>query len=133
MANSYYDILNCKNDATYEEIKLSYQNLVRQYHPDKNVNTIIEVFHNIDEAWKTLKNEVLRKEYDLQLLNEKLNTQIHKYASLNHEELDYDIEEKVYSYNCRCGGVYAINEEDIKETCLISCDECSFFIEVLNK
>lgn len=134
MIENYYDVLECDEQATYEEIKSAYQGLVRKYHPDKNENkNTTEIFHKIDEAWKTLKEENLRKEYNLQLLNSRLSNQIHKYASLNREELDYDNVNNIYSYNCRCGGVYSIKSDELKETSLVSCDECSFFIEVVNK
>ena len=31
---NYYKILDVKKDATQEEIKISYKNLMKKYHPD---------------------------------------------------------------------------------------------------
>lgn len=130
MEESYYDILNCNENATYEELKTSYQKLVREHHPDKCERPTIDTYHQIDEAWKTLKDSNLRKEYNAKLINDRLSSQVMKYASLNTNELDYNSEEDIYTYNCRCGGVYILNSDNIKEDCTVSCNECSFYIDI---
>ncbi len=70
MTNYYnkdlYKILNVNYNATDEEIKLSYRNLVRKYHPDiagKNVDE--SMFKQIHEAYEILKNKESRKKYDI--------------------------------------------------------------------
>ena len=40
MLKSYYEILNIKEDATKDEIKLQFKKLAKMYHPD--VNTSLE-------------------------------------------------------------------------------------------
>ncbi len=68
MANYYnkdlYKILNVNYDATDEEIKISYRNLVRIYHPDVS-GSDSTIFKEIQEAYEILKDPENRKKYDV--------------------------------------------------------------------
>lgn len=125
----YYAILRCDENSTLEEIKRNYQKLIREYHPDKGNNFLTTEYCKIDEAWKTLRDGDTRREYDRRRLNDRLNSQVLKYASLNKTDLDFDSEGGFYSYNCRCGGEYILTVENIGEDCIVSCNECSLFVE----
>jgi len=57
-----YKILKISENATVEEIKRAYRDLVKIHHPDKGGNP--EIFNDITRAYKILINENLRKEYD---------------------------------------------------------------------
>ena len=65
----YYKILGLSsNKATLKEIKIAYREQAKKYHPDMNQG-IDEVyaearFKDINEAYKTLTNEKLRRKYD---------------------------------------------------------------------
>ena len=65
----YYKILGLNsNKATLKEIKIAYREQAKKYHPDMNQG-IDEVqaearFKDINEAYKTLTNEKLRRKYD---------------------------------------------------------------------
>ena len=63
---NYYEILGIKKDASQEEIKKAYRKLARQYHPDVNPGNkqAEERFKEINEAYNTLNDELLRKAYD---------------------------------------------------------------------
>lgn len=64
---TFYDILGLSSDCSLDDIKNSYRQLCKIYHPDRNPedkNKFIE----IKKAYDTLVNEELRKEYDLDLL-----------------------------------------------------------------
>ena len=63
----YYKILGLEsNKASYEEIKDAYREKAKKYHPDMNVgdNSSEEIFKDINEAYRTLSNEKLRRKYD---------------------------------------------------------------------
>lgn len=63
---SYYDILNVKENSTNDEIKKQYKKLVRMYHPDVNSSPEAEeIFKNITRASQVLLDEEKRKKYDL--------------------------------------------------------------------
>ena len=62
---NYYEILNVKPNASFEELKAAYRKLARKYHPDVAGNEGIEKFKEITEAYETLSNETSRKRYDI--------------------------------------------------------------------
>uniref|UniRef100_A0A0N5AKM7 DnaJ subfamily A member 2 n=1 Tax=Syphacia muris TaxID=451379 RepID=A0A0N5AKM7_9BILA len=58
-----YDILRVKPNATEDEIKKSYRQLAKEYHPDKNPNHG-EKFKEISFAYEVLSNPERREIYD---------------------------------------------------------------------
>ena len=65
---NYYEILKIPQESTKNEIKQSYHNLAKQYHPDKNKSAEAEnMFKDINIAYKTLSDDIKREEYDLEL------------------------------------------------------------------
>lgn len=128
MFESYYDILECSSDATCEEIKRSYQKLVKKFHPDKSTCKSHQQFIKIDKAWKTLSDAELKRQYDTSLLQLELTSSDVVYATLNVNELEFDDTSKAY-YPCRCGCFYCI-VKDIADEHIVECTECSYVIVV---
>jgi len=62
----YYRILNVKSSASSAEIKNAYRKLAMKYHPDHNINDELaaNVFAELAEAYKTLSNTNLRRQYN---------------------------------------------------------------------
>lgn len=128
-----YHILNCDQSATFEELKSSYQKLVKQYHPDKCLNKDSisnERFQQIDSAWKILRDSESRKKYDATLLQEDLDERPLIYAEITTDELEFDSEGVAY-FPCRCGSIFDINKTDLCDNCIvIECSECTNCIKV---
>jgi len=62
----HYQILNLPHNCSLQEIKKRYHQLVLRYHPDKNIDTSLEFFHKIQEAYEVLSDEDRRREYDIE-------------------------------------------------------------------
>ncbi|MGH3394401.1 MAG: molecular chaperone DnaJ [Streptosporangiaceae bacterium] len=66
LEKDYYKTLGVAKGASADEIKKSYRQLARKYHPDANKgdSKSEERFKEISEAYNTLSDEKRRKEYD---------------------------------------------------------------------
>ena len=63
----YYKILGFDtNKVSINDIKNAYRDKAKKYHPDRNVENTgtEEIFKDINEAYRTLSNEKLRRKYD---------------------------------------------------------------------
>jgi len=74
-SKNYYEILDVARDATLKEIKKSYFEMARKYHPDRfdrelpqdSREMVEEVFGHITRAFQTLNNEKEKQDYDAKL------------------------------------------------------------------
>lgn len=72
---NYYEILDVDRDASPKEIKSSYFEMARKYHPDRlnralpqeSREMVEEVFGHITRAFQTLNNEKEKQDYDAHL------------------------------------------------------------------
>lgn len=135
---NYYEVLNCAPDASFDELKTSYQTLVRIHHPDKiiqrgcsksDIQQHSALFLKIDQAWKVLSDEELRKEYDAKWQQRCL---AQKWPIQDDVELsDFYPEEDYFCYDCRCGGQYVLTETDVSfKVDIVSCALCSLCVQV---
>lgn len=75
MANekTFYDTLGISENASLNEIKNHYHKLARLYHPDiTKLENTHDRFIEINEAYRTLKDPILRKAYDFGLRQRRL-------------------------------------------------------------
>ena len=87
----YYKILNVPETASISDIKSSYRNLAKKYHPDKNTDKEADntEFWKINEAYNILSNPESKKEYDQKFVNTNIfeNTNIRNLFS-NRNDLE---------------------------------------------
>ena len=63
---TFYDILGLSSDCSLDDIKNSYRQLCKIYHPDRNPDDK-DKFIEIKKAYETLIDEEFRREYDIDL------------------------------------------------------------------
>ncbi len=95
MFKDYYKILEVSRFATADEIKISYRNLAKKYHPDSNggINNFTEIMQDINEAYNTLKNEEKRNNFNLIYdvhFAEQTSSNYKSNNSSNQQENDYE-------------------------------------------
>lgn len=65
MTNDFYDLLGVDEDASKEEIRDAFREMVQEYHPDRNDDPRATAqFTAIKKAYDTLKNSSERQSYD---------------------------------------------------------------------
>jgi len=65
MTEDYYQILGVSKNASKEEIKNSYRNLAKKYHPDVSKETgASDKFKKISEAYAVLSDDTKKTQYD---------------------------------------------------------------------
>lgn len=86
MKKNLYEILGVSPNATKEEIREKYIELVKKYHPDVNSSEdATEKSQEINEAYDVLSNDSKRKEYDESLKNNNSEENV-KEDPFNYEE-----------------------------------------------
>jgi curved DNA-binding protein CbpA len=80
-----YDVLNLQYNCDQNQIKKSYKQLVKKYHPDKGGDP--ELFELITHSYNTLKKEDSRKEYD-KILNISKEAE-HSHTNLKESSQNY--------------------------------------------
>ena len=60
----YYAILKVTQRATHDEIKKSYRELARRYHPDSGIGSNADKFREAAKAYETLIDPNRRRAYD---------------------------------------------------------------------
>lgn len=153
---NFYEVLECKPSDSIETIKKSYQTLLLRHHPDKQMqqNRInVDKSNNlgelsvqiIDKAWKVLKDPKLRRIYNAEMEQRKYNDKPIVHDILTPKDFMFDINDRIYSHDCRCGGYFIIPNElitnndihidsnHIDEDIFIGCDECSLVIQLTSE
>jgi curved DNA-binding protein len=65
---NYYKILEVDRYSTAEDIKLSFRNLAKKYHPDSNSGSsnFTEIMQDINEAYGVLSKSDIKRKYDIE-------------------------------------------------------------------
>jgi diphthamide biosynthesis protein 4 len=128
-----YDILECTQVSSHEEIKSSYHRLLLIHHPDKKSQQDhdqnvcpIDGFLKLQSAFKILSDKTQRLAYDsllkqIDLTNKandiELNDDDDESSSNKCFMLSKDFElnnvDQNYRKKCRCGSYYKINVKDL--------------------
>uniref|UniRef100_A0AC35TH08 J domain-containing protein n=1 Tax=Rhabditophanes sp. KR3021 TaxID=114890 RepID=A0AC35TH08_9BILA len=138
-----YSLLQVKETATIDEIKIAYHSYLRRIHPDK---TGIQSNQNEIEmgkfAWSQFKDPQTRRIYDKYLAEERLRRSKNdadalttSIQTLNEEDRSILLNNGALIIPCtRCDGDLLLTVEDYKwmlETSLLECPACSMMTQVV--
>lgn len=119
-------------------LRESYKKLLIKFHPDKGCpSSSTAACAELNNAWNILKDPDSRKEYDEQLEQCDINTEVTVFETLNVCDLMKNLEmDDTLTYRCRCGGFFLVPKSMVLnvhqiEPILFPCDDCSLFIEVM--
>lgn len=100
MPKNYYEVLGVSRTASQEEIKKAYRRLARQYHPDLNPGdkAAEAKFKDAAEAYETLSNPELRKEYDEKSSGETVEKPSQKKSEASSDVFTQDIYDQMMGH-----------------------------------
>ncbi|KAK7490718.1 hypothetical protein BaRGS_00018135 [Batillaria attramentaria] len=127
-----YKILQCDPQSSEEDIRQSYLRLALLYHPDKFQTNDGTSFVKIQRAYQVLSDPTLRKEFDVRWKDRCLIQDLPIQEEVEFSDFEFDEENRLYIYLCRCGSEYAVTEMDARlRYDIVCCETCSLTIRVL--
>lgn len=129
-----YEVLGVPLYSDQQVIRAAYKRLILLTHPDKiesKQNVVDTPYLDVQSAYDLLNDAVRKSELDRSLLKQRYPYQ--EVLSLS----DMDIMNRaIYSTECRCGGEYIIESEEIGlidqniSTVEVPCSNCSLAIVI---
>ncbi|XP_071830589.1 dnaJ homolog subfamily C member 24-like [Apostichopus japonicus] len=128
---SLYDVLGVSNNVSPEEMKKRYHERLVKYSPDKlghgadkeEIEKAMQLYLKLQEAWKILNDPEKKRRYDAELAAKSLRYESPSENAVDVSEMDYDSDEDVYFYHCRCGGDFEFRGPSVPTD--ITCNTCS--------
>uniref|UniRef100_A0AAV1TCN2 Diphthamide biosynthesis protein 4 n=1 Tax=Peronospora matthiolae TaxID=2874970 RepID=A0AAV1TCN2_9STRA len=158
LSPSFYEVLGVSTTCSSDDVRRAYHQLARQHHPDKRSPVVKanrnhsavksqqqqqQLFLCVQEAYETLRNTELRRQYDAKLQQDALVRKREHEAVVVSDEVTLSAMQRVYlqgedddavvfTHTCRCGDVYEISEIEIWDGVdVVPCSGCSLHIRVL--
>ncbi|TWW76213.1 dnaJ homolog subfamily C member 24 isoform X2 [Takifugu flavidus] len=147
-----YRVLGATSGDSVQHIKHKYQQLALQYHPDRfrgdtpeEADAALKKFLEIDAAWRILKDQASRRQYDLKLRAQELTQDWPVDRTVGLEDMSWDEDNGAFAHSCRCGGAFSMSEEEMKMAheeeeeeaegggqggMVVCCDTCSLSVFV---
>lgn len=113
----HYEVLGVPPTASFDEIKAAFRQAALRLHPDKISNgNETDAFLKIQQAWDVLGTSESRAVYDLQKAAAEARAAVHITDSILAENMESGTTENgeaMLYCPCRCGGTYAVLEEEL--------------------
>ncbi|KAJ3314699.1 Diphthamide biosynthesis protein 4 [Boothiomyces sp. JEL0838] len=113
---NYYERLDIKDTASLKEIRQAYQQLCLKV-------------SETNAAYQVLSDTQKRFEYDQLLRKSNLAGAVQ--ADVDLDDMEYDDENSTYRYDCRCGGMYIVTEDQLEDGVAgVECNQCSLCVKL---
>lgn len=145
-AEDLYAVLGASPSDSMQQLRHKYQQLALQHHPDRLVGespseaeSSLQRFLQVDAAWRILRDDDSRRQYDLQRRAQELKQDWPEDSAVCLEDMSWDPGECTYTHCCRCGGAFVVSQEEVEEEhrdegqrggLLVCCDTCSLTVHV---
>uniref|UniRef100_A0A3Q3XG78 J domain-containing protein n=1 Tax=Mola mola TaxID=94237 RepID=A0A3Q3XG78_MOLML len=129
-----YAVLGASSSDSAQQLRHRYQQLVLQYHPDRvrgqgSSESAVKKFLELDAAWRILRDESSRRQYDMQLRERQLKQDWPVDSTVCLEDMSWDEGENVFTFSCRCGGAFIEKQRGV----VVCCDTCSLSLYLVKK
>ncbi|XP_013883494.1 dnaJ homolog subfamily C member 24 [Austrofundulus limnaeus] len=121
-----YAVLGASPSDSVQQLKHKYQQLALKYHPDRlgedlstETESAVSRFVEVNSAWKVLGEQNTRRQYDSQRREQELKQDRPVDSTVQLEDMMWDQDEGVYTYDCRCGGGFLVSQEEVEEETLL--------------
>ncbi|KAK9672414.1 hypothetical protein RND81_12G099000 [Saponaria officinalis] len=123
-SETYYHILNIKEDASFEDIRQSYRSALLQSHPDKrhkpshlpnSGEDVDSRFTKVQTAWETLGDSTSRALYDHKLRSLRSDISVSEDVSLEDMMVEDTGDVLELCHQCRCGDYFVISCSELEE------------------
>ncbi|KAK7258062.1 hypothetical protein RIF29_32472 [Crotalaria pallida] len=128
LQETHYQVLDVKEDASYEEIRASYRSAALSLHPDKLLKssetssssdqTTEDRFLKVQKAWETLSNSSSRLFYDNELRSSRRDILaadvVAEDVSLEDMIVEDDGDALELFYQCRCGDYFSVDSLELR-------------------
>jgi hypothetical protein len=155
-----YEILQCNENSSTDEIRSQYRKLALQTHPDKERNKSADgasrrAFDRVHAAWLVLSDAVKRAQYDANVKQRKCELfltapnrltgmwravfatartdSVLVGSDINASEMTHDAVTDVCSFPCRCGDKYQLPGPELRRSdadVIVECASCSLSIRI---
>ncbi|KAK7269210.1 hypothetical protein RIF29_21928 [Crotalaria pallida] len=127
LQETHYEVLNVKEDASYEEIRASYRGAALSLHPDKLLKmsetssdnqTAQDRFLKVQKAWEVLGDSSSRLCYDNEMRRSRLDilaADVAEDVSLEDMIVEDDGDALQLLYQCRCGDYFSVNSLELRK------------------
>lgn len=125
---SHYQVLGLENDASDAQIRAAYTAKLLLLHPDKRGGDDdgVEELQAVKTAYHILSSKPSRDAYDARI-NTYLPSLVHDTVSIAEFQQNDDGE---FLLECRCGGSFALERDEINQVDIVPCDTCSLCVRV---
>jgi len=140
---THYDVLGVPESADGDTVKQAFRTLVLRHHPDKSMDKSsnrddTDHINRIQKAYRVLRDEMKRKQYDEELRLERQRIQSRLESAIVLEQSDCILERdedglSALVFPCRCGAYLdtsPLDDDEITDgtdeiECLLECPGCS--------
>uniref|UniRef100_A0A3Q3X9W4 J domain-containing protein n=1 Tax=Mola mola TaxID=94237 RepID=A0A3Q3X9W4_MOLML len=131
-----YAVLGASSSDSAQQLRHRYQQLVLQYHPDRvrgqgSSESAVKKFLELDAAWRILRDESSRRQYDMQLRERQLKQDWPVDSTVCLEDMSWDEGDCTPLQRRPKDDEEEETDEEKQRGVVVCCDTCSLSLYVI--